>query len=278
MPKGKELAEKSCIFLGRLYSDMDCQTFVERSLAEIGINMDLGGSNSWLREVMKNGWVGSPEECVKKYGSVPDGAFLFIREFDGKEPEKYRNDGIGNASHIGIETGLTGEQMIKIAEEAGNTEAKNYNFGDGAIHSSSTRKHVATSKFSGKTINGGWNLVGLWDKIDYGETISTGSEDEPNTLFVWAESGDTVNIRASKNKQSKLVNRVSVGETVTVVKTEGKWTRIIYTDKRNKVWGGWIMSEFLTPNDPNNVTLHIPSLSRSQAKELMKIYPGSWIE
>ena len=283
MTTGKELAEKSCIYLGSLYDDMDCQTFVEKSLALIGINLNLAGSNAWLREVKKNGWVGSPEECKKKYGCIPKGAFLFIRDFDGKEPAKYINDGIGNASHIGIYTGLTGDEMVRIAGEDGNTIAGDYNFGDGAIHSSSTRQHVATSKFSGKTINGGWNLVGLWNRIDYGiSDPESDSEPEPaekpDSLYVWADSGNTVNIRKSKNKQSNLVNRVPVGTSVEVVKQEGNWTRITYTDANNKVWHGWIMSEFLTASNPNNVTIHISGLTRNQAKELKEIYPNSWYD
>ena len=48
-------------YLGRSYEEMDCQAFVERCMRDVGLKMDLGGSNSWYREVMKNGWVGTPE-------------------------------------------------------------------------------------------------------------------------------------------------------------------------------------------------------------------------
>ena len=81
---------------------------------------------------------------------IPNGAFLFILEQDGGEPAKYRADGIGNASHMGIKTGI----------------------GEGAIHSSKSRGCVCTSVFRDKSINGGWNRVGLWDAIDYGGTVN----------------------------------------------------------------------------------------------------------
>ena len=131
--------------LGTPYKQMDCQAFVEWCLSRCGLKKDLAGSNAWYREVMKNGAVLSPEDCVKQLGKVPAGAFLFILNQDGKEPEKYRKDGLGNASHIGIATGR----------------------GEGAIHSSSSRGCVAESRFRGKTISGGWNRVGLWNRVSY---------------------------------------------------------------------------------------------------------------
>lgn len=62
-------------FLGRSYSEMDCQKFVEKCLAEVGIKKDLPGSNAWFRYVT---WTGTPEECKKKFGKIPAGCFLFI--------------------------------------------------------------------------------------------------------------------------------------------------------------------------------------------------------
>ena len=86
-------------YLGSSYTTMDCQEFVEKTLRKTGIYKNLPGSNAWYREMT---WTGSPEECKRRFGSIPKGSFLFILEQDGKEPAKYRGDGIGNASHIGI--------------------------------------------------------------------------------------------------------------------------------------------------------------------------------
>ena len=54
-------------YIGTSYSKMDCQAFVERCLADSGLRKDLPGSNAWYREVRKNGWVGTPEECRKRF-------------------------------------------------------------------------------------------------------------------------------------------------------------------------------------------------------------------
>ena len=135
-------------YLGRSYKEMDCQAFIERCMADVGYRRDLAGSNAWYRAMT---WTGTPEECKRVFGEIPKGAFLFILEQNGREPEKYRKDGIGNASHIGMKTGRN----------------------DGAIHSSSSRGKVATSVFKDKTIkNGGWNRVGLLDVFDYGKSVN----------------------------------------------------------------------------------------------------------
>lgn len=159
MIDGKQLGQAGFKYLGVPYSKMDCQAFVEQCLRDCGMNKDLAGSNAWYREVMNHGWVGTPEECVKTFGTVPDGSFLFILKNDGGEPAKYKPDGIGNASHIGIVTGT----------------------GEGAIHSSSSRGCVSESKFQNKTIpNGGWNRVGLYvDYVLYEELRDADPRDDP---------------------------------------------------------------------------------------------------
>lgn len=248
MPKGSELARAGCPYLGTKYSVMDCQAFVEKCLADIGLRKDLAGSNAWYRFVMSNGWIGSPEECKAMFGRIPPGAFLFILSHNGKEPEKYQGDGIGNASHIGIYTGMTGKQMVEIAINAGDEKAADFNFGDGAIHSSSKREAVATSKFAGKSISGGWNRVGLWNAISYGEpfdSILQGGEspsdgDESMIATAWAQNGTTVNMRASKSMSAKLIDRIPIGDQVEVVEKGEQWSLCRWEGK-----SGYIMTEYL---------------------------------
>ena len=199
MPTGKELAAAGPKYLGTPYSKMDCQTFVERCLADIGIRINLPGSNAWYREM---DWVGSPEACRKTFGKVPVGAFLFIWARDGKEPEKYKADGKGNASHIGIVTPT------------------------GAIHSSASRGCVAESEFAGKTIkNGGWNLVGLWNAIDYGLNKEEGElVDEVIEDVVVNTGGGALNLR--KSPGGALIDRIPDGDTVDVYEKGPEWCRI----------------------------------------------------
>ena len=239
---GLEFSKAGDKYLGRSYQEMDCQAFVEKCMADVGYRKDLGGSNSWYRECMKHGWVGSPEECAKEFGSVPKGALLFILEAVGpKTPAKFRNDGIGDVTHMGIVTGR----------------------GDGAIHSSSSRGCVATSKFKGKTIpNGGWNRVGLLEEFEYGgislggtaedfdegdlstppsapvEMTCGAQEDMVMTGIVTAETGRTVNLR--KKKGGKLIERIPIGTEVEILDYGAEWCRV----KAGR-YTGWMMTEFI---------------------------------
>lgn len=231
-------------YLGRSYEEMDCQAFVEKCMSDCGLRMDLGGSNSWYREVMRNGWTGTPEECVRVFGQIPKGALLFILEKVGlKTPEKFRHDGIGDATHIGIKTGR----------------------GEGAIHSSYSRGCVAESKFKDKTIpDGGWNRVGLYDRFDYGKSVNwllehIGIGEAPqtetkkegksmNATVTAPKSGQTVNLR--KKPDGDLVERIPDG-------TEAELTGRTKTGRNGEEWAevtaagktGWMMAKFLIADD-----------------------------
>jgi hypothetical protein len=271
---GLEFSKAGDKYLGRSYQEMDCQAFVEKCMADVGYRRDLGGSNSWYRECKLHGWAGSPEECVKEFGSVPKGALLFILEPVGpKTPGKFRDDGVGDATHMGIVTGR----------------------GDGAIHSSRSRGCVATSKFAGKTIpNGGWNRVGLLPVFDYGvrrsldslralgyrpfsaenehtgsfsgrdeprddtessrndpfgqhvfdnvEEITDKEEKMPENRYVTGPNNETVNLR--KRPDGALIDRIRSGETAEIL-TEGPvWSKVRIGSKV-----GYMMTQFLVSGD-----------------------------
>lgn len=289
----KDLVRAGCKRLGKLYSVMDCQRFCELCFSDCGVSLDLGGSNSWYRYFMKNGWVGTPEECKKIFGEVPMGAILFIWEqVSESTPEKYKNDGVGDLTHMGLVTTLTGEEMVKIAKELGDEEDPGkYNFGNGAIHSSSSRKHVSTSKFAGKTISGGWNRVALWNKIDYGDRINAllngGTTSEPSPepdpepvaeyAFVHSENGKHVHIRKEKSTKSKVVNDVPCGASVQVTKHGDEWSKVVYKDKWNASWYGYIMTQFLVFENQTLQKLYvviIPHLSSEEADAIVAQYGG----
>lgn len=235
MVDGKQLAAAGFAYIGRSYEEMDCQAFVERCLADCGLKKDLRGSNAWYREVYNNGVIMTPEECVKQLGTVPPGAFLFILEQDGGEEKVGYHDGLGNASHIGLVTGK----------------------GEGAIHSSKSRGGVCESKFRNKTINGGWNRVGLYDKVSYDYGGGTVPDPEPapapepakQYAAVWSENDLPVNTRTGPGKsypQSKA-GKLAVGEVVEILKTSGDWCWIRCRDKSGAVWTCWMMAQFLKP-------------------------------
>ena len=242
MISAEEFSRAGSKYLGRSYSEMDCQKFYENCLRDCGLSMDLAGSNAWMRKFISTGWIGSPEECKAKFGGIPKGATLFIHANDGKEPEKYKADGMGNASHIGIKTGT----------------------GKGAIHSSASRGCVAESEFHDKTIrNGGWNMIGLSTLFDYGDKINRilngGGDPDPDQEPPWDDPGEgdedmtqpkvavvdvpnktTVNMWKKAAQNTGLVERVPHGEEVKVIKKEQDWTKCSW-----KKWTGWIMNLYL---------------------------------
>ena len=249
MKNAADLIRVAPNYLGVPYTHLDCQAFVERCLRDIGISKDLAGSNAWYREVMGNGWVGSPEECKKKYGLIPPGAFLFILANDGKEPEKYKGDGIGNASHIGIYTGMSGAEMVAIALDGGDADAQKWNYGDGAIHSSASRGAVCTSTFKGKSISGGWNRVGLWNQIDYG-----GGNVDPYQARV---VDGALNLREAPSKSALRIIQIPDGSEVTVLEDlPDGWSRIQYS-----AFEGYAMSRYLERiSEPDTVQVPLEDL------------------
>lgn len=145
---------------GSTLKGMDCQGLMEYLLQKVGISKNWAGSNAMWRDMA---WTGTPEECVRQFGCVPIGAWLFIWEETGA-PAKYK-DGLGNANHVGVKTA------------SGN-----------AVHASASRGCVANSVFKDKTIrNGGWNRVGLPNFLDFGivysENAPLGSASKATPVF-----------------------------------------------------------------------------------------------
>ena len=108
---GADMAEQAITggYVGTAYSRLDCQGFVEQVLKDLGVRKKDGspynwkGSNSMWRNYI--GWKGTIEECKKKFGCIPLGAFLFLLKWDGKEAERGYHDGLGNATHVGLYVG-----------------------------------------------------------------------------------------------------------------------------------------------------------------------------
>ena len=280
MINGKALAEAGFSYLGVSYSRMDCQAFVEQCLRDCGLEKNLAGSNAWFREVAAHGAVMTPEECVRQLGTVPPGAFLFILEQDGGEPAKYRPDGLGNASHIGIATGR----------------------GEGAIHSSASRGCVAESRFRNKTVSGGWNRVGLWDQVayDYGDgsdvinpepQAASDPVQEPVTEYarICSDNGWPVNTRKGPGTGYGLskAGKLPVGTLVEILKRQGDWVRIRCTDRNDATWYCWVMRKYLEPvtEEPSSAaemdwslwTVTIYHLTKAEAFALEQQYPACYV-
>lgn len=274
MIKALDMVRAAPKYLGTAYSKLDCQAFVEACMRDAGDGKNLAGSNAWYRECIRTGWVGTPEECRNRFGCIPKGAFLFILKASGNEPERYKGDGIGNASHIGLYTDETGDEMTAQAMADGVFGAYRYDYGNGAIHSSSSRGCVCTSRFAGKTINGGWNRVGLWRHIDYGENVNGilngedgGGKVEPYKAGV---VGGALNLREEPATSAKRIAQIPDGTVLTVTEENGTgWAKVEYDG-----YTGWVMMKYLV-SDADGGTETV-TVSR---KELEKLYDtiGDWL-
>lgn len=240
---------------GHTLAGMDCQGMAEYLLVQCGVpygECNRAGSNSHIRECV---WVGTPEECVEQFGSVPEGAWLFIVNADGGEPEKYRGDGVGNASHMGV-----------------------YLAGSVAIHASASRGQVAESQFYGKTVpNGGWNMVGLCQWVDYGlDTAFVAHEtSEGRTAYVISENGKAVHLRRDPSTTKPYLDNINVGMPVEVISTsmaDGmEWAKIRVAGRT-----GYMQTKFLSrslleetpvaPPSPEQVTV---TLDRQTAEKVL---------
>ena len=108
MITGIQFAEqaRSSEYTGIPYSKLDCQAWVEEVAKDAGIRKPDGsiynwkGSNSMWRNIP--GWKGTIQACKEAYGSIPLGAWVFIRKTDGGEKDRGYNDNLGNFTHVGI--------------------------------------------------------------------------------------------------------------------------------------------------------------------------------
>ena len=139
---------------GITYEQMDCQAAVEEAYRRCGLSdsvIDLAGSNTHYRNCY---WTGTPERLCDILGvkAVPVGTETYINADDGGEPAKYRNDGMGNSSHIGLYMG--GGRTFNSSEKMGGI--------------------VVSEKFYGahEAVSGSWNMVGLKWYVDYGFTAA----------------------------------------------------------------------------------------------------------
>ena len=136
------------------YADADCQAFVEIVLRDIGVRDSSGkpynwkGSNDIARHACS--WIGTKEDAIKKFGSIPEGSWAFIWENKtGKEKERGYYDNLGNYSHIGIYVGQsTVRDSTRYKDSAGNY----------------IRDGVADRNLSA------FNRIGLAKMLDFGES------------------------------------------------------------------------------------------------------------
>ena len=126
MKTGAEYAEQAKLskYDKIKYEQYDCQAFCELVLKDLGVRQPNGavynwkGSNDMYRHAVS--WVGTIDECRKKFGYIPIGAWVFMWDTTGNEKQRGYYDGLGNASHVGIYIGSdTVRDSTKIKNASG---------------------------------------------------------------------------------------------------------------------------------------------------------------
>ena len=122
---GKALVKQAVMggYVGTPYSRLDCQGFVEEVLWDCGVRKSDGtpynwrGSNSMWRNFIQ--WRGTIDECRRKFGCIPEGAFMFLVKHDGGEIEKGYHDSLGNAKHVGLYIGKANDEYPCMDSQGG---------------------------------------------------------------------------------------------------------------------------------------------------------------
>ena len=149
---------------------------------------------------------------------------MAVFKWNPNTPAKF-DDGLGDFQHIGLVVSVS---PLRI------------------IHASSAAGCVTTDTKLGKWAYWGW----LKDVARDGITPEPEKGDEEpvsavKTAVVFAESGSTVNMRVRANASAALVERVPIGAAVEVLGTGNKWSKVKYG-----TWTGYMMTQFLTTEDP----------------------------
>ena len=164
------------------YDKMDCQGFVEAVLKDIGVRKSNGsvydwrGSNSMYRNYYS--WRGTVEECIKQFGSVPVGAFVYMWESTGEQEKGYK-DGLGNFTHVAI---YCGNDVVR----------------DSTRSTKTGRNGVGTRTMKG------FSHVSLFSGLDYSVTNSYNSTVEGLIASI-------AGIRKELEKMEGLLNELSRG-------------------------------------------------------------------
>ena len=140
---------------GISYQTLDCQAFVERCLRDLGINTNWRGSNHMFREMVTNIRI-----ILTPNDQMQPGTVLFTLKNDGGEKSRGYNDGIGNAAHVGIYTGM----------------------GKGAMHSTTPGGVQQCAAFDGR-----WTHAADHKLLDYSTASSFIRSERPREIKILLE-------------------------------------------------------------------------------------------
>lgn len=250
-PTGKSVAAAAvqAVGMGYTYDEMDCQAFVEYCVKQAGGQMDYRGSNDMARNAV---WLGTLENAKAAGKLVPGAGMLIHEDTEANLPAKYRGDGLGDFSHVGL---YVGENALTDTDKNGQKRACD------VVHSSYSMGRVA-----GSTLKNGWTHVMWFAEIDYGEDVQPGvdigagigggtdsggltsgtpTESAERYATVVSPNGSPVKLRKSASQKEPVYWLVNNGARVLVERDKGEWSLItaICTDGYRR--RAYMMSQFL---------------------------------
>ena len=187
----------------------DCQGFIEAVVRKLGGVLSVRGSNDMIRNACDY-------VLPLKEAKLQPGCVLFIVRQDGNEPEQYKGDGIGNASHVGWYTGGRHE----------------------VVHASASNGKVAPS-----TIRNGWTHAGWLKEVDYGEAQADPAAPTLPAMtvaYIDLPADENVFHRISPKAGSKWWGRIRGQEQVELVSVKDGWARVRYGGH-----DGYVKDEFV---------------------------------
>lgn len=225
---GSELTKSSppipYVFGGQAVDGLDCQGYVEYCVNQCGGKMNYAGSNDMYRNA---GTVYTMKEA-KNLGYIVPGAGLLIVKNDGNEPKKYKGDGLGNASHVGLYLNTNGVEVG---------------------HASSSKGCV-----TGSTLKNGWTHVILFDAIDYSEYINKSDDKEEDMTMegryrVSADGG--LRMRETASTKGKYMLIIPCGTELDVTETKDGFGKVSY-----RGYNGWCSMDYMIPvqDQPGDAT------------------------
>lgn len=256
-PTGKSVAAAAvqAVGMGYTYDEMDCQAFVEHCVRQAGGQMDYRGSNDMARNAV---WLGTLENAKAAGKLVPGAGMLIHEDTEANLPAKYRGDGLGDFSHVGL---YVGENALTDTDKNGKSRSCD------VVHSSSSMGRVA-----GSTLQNGWTHVMWFAEIDYGADVQpgveigaeisqeteTGTENIADGLTagtpaasaeryatVVSPDGNPVKLRKTASQKEPVYWMVNPGARVLVEREKNGWALItaICTDGYRR--RAYMMSQFL---------------------------------
>lgn len=255
-PTGKSVAAAAvqAVGVGYTYEEMDCQAFVEHCVKQAGGSMDYRGSNDMARNAV---WLGTLENAKAAGKLVPGAGMLIHEDTEANLPAKYRGDGLGDFSHVGL---YVGDDALTDTDKNGQKRSCD------VVHSSSTMERVA-----GSTLQNGWTHVMWFSEIDYGVDVQPGveigteiSQDIDATgaeggltagtpaasneryATVVSPDGNPVKLRKTASQKESVYWMVNPGARVLVEREKDGWSLVTAVCSDGYVRRAYMMSQFLT--------------------------------